>query len=167
MESKFSVSFIGKKSCTTKQHLLPIYLRVTINGNRFEVATHQHVKSSQWLPSAGKAIGRSVSINQVNTELDLIKKKVYNYKDRLQIEEREFTVKSIRQKWFGQDRNTRTLLEARRLNILDLQQLVRKGVYKKSTLTKYITSEKHLINYLKWRNIGSDILLIDLRHELI
>jgi site-specific recombinase XerD len=165
MEPKFKIGFIGKRSRTTRQHLLPIYLRVTIDGKRFEVATHQHVKPSQWLPSAGKAIGRSESINQVNTELDLIKKKVYDYKDRLQIEEREFTVNSLRQKWFGQDRNTRTLLEAFRLNILDFQQLVVKGVYKKSTLTKYITAEKHLINYLKWRNTGSDILLIDLRHE--
>jgi len=43
MEPKIRVQFIGKKSRTTKQDLLPIYLRATIQGKRFEVATHQHI----------------------------------------------------------------------------------------------------------------------------
>jgi hypothetical protein len=58
-------------------------------GIVLKFATHQHVKPSQWLTLAGKAIGRSDSINHVNTELDLLRKKVYDYKDRLRIEERE------------------------------------------------------------------------------
>jgi integrase len=57
------------------------------------------------------------------------------------------------------------LLEAFRISILDLQKLVEKGIYKKSTLTKYLTTEKHLIAFLKWRNTGADVLLVDLRHE--
>jgi hypothetical protein len=36
MEVKIRVQFIGKKSRTTKQDLLPIYLRATIQGKRFE-----------------------------------------------------------------------------------------------------------------------------------
>lgn len=92
-------------------------------------------------------------------------KKVYEYKERLSVENRDFTVNSLREKWFGQDRNSRTLLEVFRLSILDLQKLVSKGIYKKSTLTKYLTTERHLIGFLKWRNTGADVLLVDLRHE--
>ena len=50
-----------------------------------------------------------------------------------------------------------------RLSIPDLEKLVAKGVYKKSTLTKYKTTEKHLIEFFKWRSTGADILLVDLR----
>lgn len=60
-----------------------------------------------------------------------IKRKVYEYKDRIQKEQREFKVTTLREKWFGQDRNTRTLLEVVRLSILDVEKLVAKGVYKK------------------------------------
>jgi site-specific recombinase XerD len=165
MEPKMSILFIGKKSRITKHQLLPIYLRVVINGKRFEVSTHQHVKPSEWSASAGRVTGRSLSALQINTELDLVKRKVYDYKERILVEEREFTVTSLREKWFGQDRNSRTLLEAFRISILDLQKLVTTGAYKKSTLTKYLTTEKHLIAFLEWRNAGVDVLLMDLRHE--
>ena len=165
MDSGMKIFFVAKRSRVTKQGLLPIYLRVVVEGKRFEVSTHQHVRSAEWSPTAGKAIGRSSSINQVNTALDLVKKKVYDYKDRLKLEQRDFSVNSLREKWFGQDKNTRTLLEVFRLSILDFQKLVTQGIYKKSTLTKYRTTEKHLVNFLLWRQLGADILLIDLRHE--
>ena len=48
---------------------------------------------------------------------------------------------------------------------MDFEKLIAKGVYRKSTLTKYKSTEKHLINYLKWQNTGYDVLLVDLRLE--
>jgi site-specific recombinase XerD len=42
---------------------------------------------------------------------------------------------------------------------------VDKGLYRKSTLVKYQSTEKHLIDYLKWRAKGCDVLLPDLRIE--
>jgi integrase len=163
MEPKLIVHFIGKKSRLTHHQLLPIYLRVTIDGKRFEVATHQHTEPNNWSPSAGKVIAASDNAIRINMELDEIRKKVYDYKERIQKEGREFSVRTLREKWFGQDRDTRTLLEVVRLSLLDLEKQVGKGIYKKSTLTKYRTMEKHLINFLKWRDLGSDILLKDLR----
>ena len=44
METKMNILFIGKKSRITTQKLLPIYLRVTIEGKRFEVATNHQVE---------------------------------------------------------------------------------------------------------------------------
>ncbi len=79
MEHKMTILFIGKKSRTTRHQLLPIYLRVTIEGRRFEVATHQHVKSSEWSASAGKVIGRSETAFKGNMALDIIRKRVYDY----------------------------------------------------------------------------------------
>jgi hypothetical protein len=48
METKMSILFFGKKSRTTIDDLLPIYLRVTIDGQRFEVTTKRYVESSKW-----------------------------------------------------------------------------------------------------------------------
>ena len=99
--------------------------------------------------------------------LDEAKKKIYEYKERILIENRNFTVHTLREKWFGQDRNKMTLLGVFRLSILDLEKLVAKGLYKKSTLVKYKSTEKHLIEFLKWRNNGCDVLLVDLRIEFV
>lgn len=139
MKPIMTILFIGKKSRTTKHQLLPIYLRVTIEGKRFEVATHRHAKPSDWSPSAGKVKGRSEIAIETNMALDDIKRKVYEYKERILIENRNFTVNTLREKWFGEDCNKRTLLGVFRLSILDLGKLVAKGLYKKSTLVKYIS----------------------------
>jgi hypothetical protein len=149
MEPKIIVHFIGKKSRLTAHQLFPIYLRVTIDGKRFEVTTHQHTELSEWIPVAGKVRGLSDTAIETNMALDEIRKKVYDYRDRIQKEGRHLNVNTLREKWFGQDRNSRTLLEVVRLSILDLEKLVTKGVYKKSTLTKYKTTEKHLIAFLR------------------
>lgn len=66
MEPNMTILFIGKKSRTTRHGLLPIYLRVTIEGKRFEVATHQHAKPSEWSPFAGRIIGKSETSVQTN-----------------------------------------------------------------------------------------------------
>jgi len=76
-----------------------------------------------------------------------------------------FSVDSLREKWFGEDRRKRTLLGAFRISIMEFEKLVTKGKYCKSTLVKYKTTEKHLIDFLQWRNNGRDILLLDLRIE--
>lgn len=70
-----------------------------------------------------------------NMALDEIKRKVYEYKDRIQKEHWEFSVHTLLEKWFGQDRNTRTLLEVLRLSIRDLEKLVAKGVIAESIFT--------------------------------
>jgi site-specific recombinase XerD len=163
MEPKLTILFIGKKSRTTRHQLLPIYLRVTIDGKRFEVATHRHIEPSGWAPNAGKVNGTSESAQETNMALDVIRKQVYDYKDRILFENRIFSVDTLREKWFGENRNERTLLEVFRQRILDLEKLVAKGQYQKSTLVKYRTTERHLRDFLSWKNDSKDILLINLR----
>jgi hypothetical protein len=59
MESKMIIHFIGKKSRTTRTHLLPIYLRVTTEKRGFEVAIHRNADSYLWSALAGKVKGKS------------------------------------------------------------------------------------------------------------
>jgi len=75
MEAKIAILFIGKKSRTTRHKQIPIYLRVTIDKKRFEVATHRHVEPSLWSPSAGRVKGKSDTAVDTNMALDMITKK--------------------------------------------------------------------------------------------
>ncbi|HMC84478.1 MAG TPA: site-specific integrase, partial [Chitinophagaceae bacterium] len=150
-------------SRTTRHKQLPIYLRVTIDKKRFEVTTHRHVEASQWSPASGRVKGKSDSAIETNMGLDMIIKKVYDYREQLYKENRNFTVNSLREKWFGQDRNKRTILGLFRSRIMDFEKLVENGIYQKSTLIKYQTTERHVLDYLQGQNAGRDILLVDLR----
>ncbi len=140
METKIAVLFIGKRSRTTRHKQIPIYLRVTIDKKRFEASTHRHVEPGLWSPSAGRVKGKSDSAIDTNMALDMIKKKVYDYRDQLYKENREFTVNSLREKWYGQNRNKRTLLGLFRSRVMDFEKLVQKGIFQKSTIVKYKTT---------------------------
>jgi len=163
MKTKMSVHFIGKKSRVNSHQLLPIYLRVTIDRKRFEVATNINVKPHLWTPSTGRLKGRSQEIQEINSELDSIKRLVYRYEENIIAEHRDVTVTTLRSKWFGEDNSKRTLLNVFSNAITEFKQLVEKGSYKKSTITKYETTQRHLIGFLAWRNDGQDILLKDIR----
>jgi len=54
---RLTILFYGKTSKTTKEGLLPIYLRVTINGKRFEVSTGRYLDASRWPAASERAKG--------------------------------------------------------------------------------------------------------------
>jgi hypothetical protein len=47
MEARMSILFFGKKTKNESDKLLSIYLRVTINGERFEISTQRYVEPSK------------------------------------------------------------------------------------------------------------------------
>ena len=54
MEQKMNILFIGKRLRLSMQKLLPIYLRVTIDGKRFQAVTNLHVDPLLWSPLQAK-----------------------------------------------------------------------------------------------------------------
>jgi len=111
--------------------------------------------------SSGKVKGKSELSFQTNIALDEIKKRVYNYKERILnykevywLRTERFLLNALREKWFGEDHNTRTLLGVFRLSILDLEKIVAKGIYQKSTLVKYKTTGKHLVEFIQEKGLS-------------
>lgn len=49
MNAKISSTFILKSAKTTSKGLIPIYMRVTVDGKRFEISTQKQVEKSKWL----------------------------------------------------------------------------------------------------------------------
>lgn len=76
MKNKISILFFGKKSRTTSSNLLPIYLRVTIRGRRFEISTHRNVPPGKCSIEAGRMKGNTEEARSVNAYLDLLRAKV-------------------------------------------------------------------------------------------
>ena len=70
--------FCLKNSRKTKQNLTPIYLRITINGKRYEEAIHSEVDISEWFKLSGKMKGKSSSAEKINTYLDAIRTRVFD-----------------------------------------------------------------------------------------
>src|SRR3954453_11291380 len=101
METKLSILFYSKTSKITKDGLVPIYLRVTIDGERFEQSTQRYIALSKWSVDAGKAKGNTEEARAINYFLDALKQKVYNYQWEIIREGFPLTVEAFRKKWLG------------------------------------------------------------------
>ena len=64
--NKIEYSVLWKKTKPDAEKELSIYLRVTIEGQRFEVSTNRYVESTKWSAKAGKVKGTSEASRSIN-----------------------------------------------------------------------------------------------------
>jgi site-specific recombinase XerD len=163
MEARMSILFYGKKNALHSSRKLAIYLRVTINGERFEVSTQRYVETARWCVSAGKVKGNSEEARSINQHLDSIKQKVYSYEQSIVRHGGDFTKEMLRMKWYGLEQRTHTLVEIFKQHNERLRSLVGKD-NSKATYTKYRTTLDHTISFLQWKYKRSDIDLASINY---
>ena len=166
MESKMSILFYGKKSKNYKGELLPIYMRVTIQGKRLELSCNYSIEPTRWNSAGGKVKGNSEESRTINTHLDLMKRKAYDYQQQIILEQLPFTVETFKSKWSGTGIEQRKLMEVVREHNGQVKALIGKE-YVRATWVKYKTTEKHLEDFLKWKYKVGDIQLRSLKYAFI
>jgi len=76
MNAKLSILFYAKRSKTNTEGLVPIYLRVTIDGERIELTTKRFIHPDKWSVEGNRVKGTSAEAKATNTYLDTLKGKV-------------------------------------------------------------------------------------------
>ena len=79
MYNKVSILFYAKRSKASSDGLTPIYLRITVEGQRIETSTKRFVESSKWSAESSKMKGNSEEARYLNSHLDILKAKIYDY----------------------------------------------------------------------------------------
>ena len=68
----------AKTSKANKNGQLPIYFRLTVNGERFEFSTKKFIDKSRWSSEQSKMKGNSEEARLLNNYFDLIKSKLFD-----------------------------------------------------------------------------------------
>lgn len=76
MEFELSILFTLKKSKVGTNGQIPVYLRITVNGERVEVSTNRKIEVSRWDADIQRAKGRSESARVFNNHLDNLENQV-------------------------------------------------------------------------------------------
>ena len=98
MQTKMSILFYAKRAKTTSVGLVPIYLRITIDGQRLEISTKRYVESSKWNSESGKMKGNSEEARSLNSYLDITKGSVYDYQKELMQNNLVVNIENMRHK---------------------------------------------------------------------
>ncbi|GGI25850.1 Arm DNA-binding domain-containing protein [Pedobacter mendelii] len=70
MKTNFSLLFYLKRQKNYVSGNVPIYMRITVEGKRAEIATNRECDPKRWNAKGGRAIGSKEGVKMLNTHLD-------------------------------------------------------------------------------------------------
>jgi len=156
MKHKLSILFYIKSSKSAKNGLIPIYLRITINGVRIELSTSKFIDPVKWNSVSGKVKGTSEETRTLNSYLELMKSKVYETEREMVTKNIEITAQSFKNRYLGIEEKQRTLISIFQLHNDNLQMLIGKD-FAENTYKRYLTSLSHTKEFLKYKFNLNDI----------
>ena len=107
-KTTFGISFYVKKYKAT-EGLVPIYVRITVNGQYVDMSIKRKVKAADW--DARKCQVRKSAVDGIslNSYLGTIQNRLYECKEELERERRLVTMNAIKNRYTGQDSQSNTL----------------------------------------------------------
>jgi hypothetical protein len=143
MNKTIRIHFYPKKRGGYVSGTLPIYLRLTIDGERTEFSTQHEIDPAKWNYNAGRAIAsKKEETRQLNSFLETFQAQIYEAQRALLNKGKEITVKSIRNKMLGIEEEVidplkdKSLMEVYREHIKHVFDLVGKE-YANGTLKRF------------------------------
>ena len=166
MRSTFKILFYIKKNAIKSNGKAPIMARITLNGEIAQFSLKCEVNPNDWNPKAGKAIGKSASVQQLNSLLDNFKASlIQHYRD---ISERESTVtaEKVRNAFLGIQTRNETLLDLFQQHNQSLEVQIGKGV-SRDTYQKYLRTSTRLEEFMKYKYNLSDMNLKEINYSFL
>ncbi len=91
----FSILFFIKKSKLNKKGEAPIYLRITVNGERAETSVKRSIDPDRWNPSKGLALSFTQDEKDLNQYLKHINRQVYIKQQQLEEKNKVVSARSL------------------------------------------------------------------------
>ena len=165
MKDTFATLFYLKTK-TSKDKTAPIYVRITVRGKRSEISLKKIVDRKKWNNDKGRLNGTGDQVRMINHFLSTVHQKIQEAYYHLIQNDISVTAKAIKNKYLGVSDIRRGLLEVFHYHNSRIDKLV--GVeYKKSTITKYKTTYKHLKSFLSKHYRVDDLCLLDIQKSFI
>ena len=154
---------------TPKNYLrgpMPVYMRLTVDGERFEIATQREADPEKWDRKTGRLVrSNKESTRELNSYLDILQARVFNAQRELVTVDDELTAQKIKDLLLQKKARKLTLLHVYNEHIEEIRALVGKG-YAEGTLRRFKSAYASLAAYVK--HLGKvDVQLNDLGNQFI
>jgi site-specific recombinase XerD len=152
-----------KKNCKGE---VPIYLRITVNGERSEMSTNHWIDRGLWDKKSQRATGRSEPARIINNYLIGILGKVQKYFSLLDQQDERIKVSQIVNELRGKNQDKITLTQAYEKHLVWIENLIGTD-FASNTLKRYRSSLNGLKEFMDKELRRSDIRLCDLDKKFI
>jgi len=154
----FSVLYYIKRTKLLKNGEAPVYVRITVNGDRVELSLKRSIKSNLWNEHKGRAKGNSKHSSVLNEYLESYKTWIYTIQKEILDKGIPVTAKEIQKHLLGRNEENKGILQLFSEHNEKCRQLI--GIdFVPGTVTRYETCFKHLRDFIQTKYNKSDIPL--------
>ena len=159
--------FMVRRGQLLKNHEAPIYMRITVDGERAEISIKRSIDPAQWNEIKGRAKTGVPYTKELNFFLEQVRHKVYEHQQDLINRNKVVSAVSLKNAFLNfEDDNRKYLLQAYEEHNANLKLRIDKGV-SRNTFIRHTTSKKHLERYIQSKYKKNDILIRDINHSFI
>nr|WP_315203729.1 phage integrase SAM-like domain-containing protein [uncultured Flavobacterium sp.] len=166
MNKTFTLLFFIKKSKIKANGTAPIYLRITIDGARKDIASKRYIEPEKWNNKLQKVTGLSQEVKSLNRYLKTLEQEVYDAHHNMMKDKTTATASILKAKLLGTDQRARMLVPIFQDHNNKVETLVGQE-FAAGTLERYKTSLKHTIEFIQWKYSVSDFDIKDIDHSFI
>ena len=156
MKAKITLHMYAKTTKANAAGQLPIYIRLTVDGQRFEFSSKKFIDKSKWSPELSKMKGSSEEARTLNNYLDLMKSKVFDIQMDLIHKNQELSLENFKSRILGTHQRAKMLIPIYQNHNDKIEELIGNG-YAYGTLERFKISLKHLQEFILWKYNVSDI----------
>lgn len=153
---------------TSKQNdsLLPIYFRITVNGQRAEISTGESTTSDQWSQPKNRVKGYGEKIQIINARLDSLLIKAKKACQYLMDKDKLISAVTIKNQMLGIGPNFQTIIKCFESFVKEITLKIG-SEYEPGTLKNYNVTLGHLKEFISKQYHVNDIPLKDLNYKFI
>lgn len=166
MQSNLNFLFYLKKPKGYVSGTVPIYLRLTVNGQRAEMSISRECQPERWNSDAGLARGTTEEVKALNAYISILQGKIHQYHNQLLATGEPITAETLKNKVAGKSERARSLVKIFEDHNRKIEALLNEE-FAPGTLERYKTSLKHTVDFLKWKHNVSDIDIRKIDHAFV
>lgn len=163
MKTKITLHFYAKSTKMNTSGKLPIYVRLTINGQRLEFSSKKFIEKTKWSSELAKMKGQTEEARSINSYLDMMRSKVLSAEMDLLHKEEELSIENFQSILLGEDKNRRMLIPIFQDHNSKMKELLGKK-YAPGTLQRFEVTLNHIQNFLQWKYNATDIRIDKVDH---
>ncbi len=156
MRTTLTLLFSLRKPKNYQSGEMPIYLRITVDGRRTELAVSRKCDPERWDAVTGRAIGTKSDSRALNAYLDDVQFKIYELQRKMSDADELITSETVKNRYVGKAEKARTLLVIFEDHNAKMKNLVGQE-FEKSTLERYETCLMHTKDFMQSHYNISDI----------
>jgi hypothetical protein len=152
----FSKIFYIRRTKLLRNGEAPIYLRITVNGIRTDLAVFRSIQPDLWDSAKGRVKRNSRDIRELNAYLDEYMSRLVECKRQLENDNRPVTAESLKNCLLGNNEINFGFLQVFKDHNDKLEKLGEREVAL-GTIDRYTTAYKHLENLISCQYKKSDL----------